>query len=148
MVSLNQFVAQLSGIMWGPWLLILLVGTGIFLTVRLRGIQFRLLFYALFNALGAFGISNMLQANTTAEAVSEVFGIGEVPVGVVLAVLTAMVILGGIKRIADVSSVLHPPFRNLKLGAISVNLISIGMVRVFRLSLIHQATDVSIKRVT
>ncbi len=67
MVSLNQFVAQLSGIVWGPWLLILLVGTGIFLTVRLRGIQFRLLFYALFGALGAFGIGNMVQANTTTD---------------------------------------------------------------------------------
>ncbi len=55
------------------------------------------------------------------------------PVGVVLAVLTGMVILGGIKRIADVSSILHPPFKNLKLGSTSVNLISIGMVQVFRL---------------
>ena len=124
------------------------MGTGILLTVRLRGTQFRLLFYALFGALGAFGIGNMVQPNTTAEAVSEVCGIGKVPVGGVLAVLTAMVILGGIKRIADVSSILHPPFRNLKFGPTSVNHISIGMVQVFRLFFIHQPTDVSIKRVT
>jgi AGCS family alanine or glycine:cation symporter len=47
MESLNSFFSDLSGIVWGPFLLILLVGTGILLTVRLRGIQFRLLFYAL-----------------------------------------------------------------------------------------------------
>ena len=33
--------------MWGPWLLVLLLGTGVILTVRLRGIQFRMLGYAL-----------------------------------------------------------------------------------------------------
>ncbi|HNX92483.1 MAG TPA: sodium:alanine symporter family protein, partial [Syntrophomonas sp.] len=33
--------------MWGPWLLVLLVGTGIFLTFRLGGIQFTHLGYAL-----------------------------------------------------------------------------------------------------
>jgi len=47
MVSLNKFFSDLSGIVWGPWLLCLLVGTGILLTIRLRGIQFRCLFYAL-----------------------------------------------------------------------------------------------------
>lgn len=31
---------QINGIVWGPWLLILLVGTGILMTVRLRGLQF------------------------------------------------------------------------------------------------------------
>ena len=212
MVSLNKFFSDLSGIVWGPWLLCLLVGTGILLTIRLRGIQFRCLVYALrltfakerdgqgdishfgalmtalastigvgniagvstavalggpgaifwmwitalfgmatkysegflavryrkvnangeisggpmyyledglgkrwlgmcfalFGALAAFGIGNMVQANTTAEAITQVAGIGKFPVGILLATLTALVILGGIKRIASVSSVIVP----------------------------------------
>ncbi len=205
-------MADLSGIVWGPWLLLLLVGTGIWLTIRLRGIQFRSLIYALrlafskeregdgdishfgalmtalastigvgniagvstavalggpgavfwmwltalfgmatkysegflavrfrktnangeisggpmyylehglgkkwlgmcfalFGALAAFGIGNMVQANTTAAAINEVVGIGKVPIGIFLAWLTALVILGGIKRIAKVSCILVP----------------------------------------
>ncbi|MCH8313938.1 MAG: sodium:alanine symporter family protein [Nitrospinae bacterium] len=212
MASLNKFFSDLSGIVWGPWLLCLLVGTGILLTIRLRGIQFRCLVYALrlafskeregkgdishfgalmtalastigvgniagvstavalggpgaifwmwitalfgmatkyseaflavryrrvnangeisggpmyylehglgkkwlgmcfalFGALAAFGIGNMVQANTTAEAIAEVAGIGKFPIGIILATLTALVILGGIKRIASVSSILVP----------------------------------------
>ncbi|HDH05959.1 MAG TPA: sodium:alanine symporter family protein, partial [Nitrospirae bacterium] len=36
---------------WGVPLITLLVGTGIYLTVRLRGIQFRTLLYSLYLAL-------------------------------------------------------------------------------------------------
>ena len=43
MNDINRFFADLNGILWGPWLLTLLVGTGIWLTIQLRGIQFRLL---------------------------------------------------------------------------------------------------------
>lgn len=38
---------QINSIVWGPWLLILLVGTGILMTVRLKGLQFRKLGTAL-----------------------------------------------------------------------------------------------------
>ncbi|NIP99035.1 MAG: sodium:alanine symporter family protein, partial [Nitrospinaceae bacterium] len=47
MTQLNRFFETLSGWVWGPWLLALLLGTGVVLTVRLRGLQFRLLGYAL-----------------------------------------------------------------------------------------------------
>ena len=36
---LEKFLGRISDIVWGPPMLILLVGTHIFLTVRLRGIQ-------------------------------------------------------------------------------------------------------------
>ncbi len=198
--------------MWGPWLLILLLGVGFFLTIRLGGIQVRNLFYAFrltfsreregqgdishfgalmtamaatvgmgniagvgtaialggpgavfwmwmtgmvgmatkyaegflavkyrqvnhlgeisggpmyylehglghkwlgccfaaFGALAAFGIGNMIQANTTAEAVSESLGISKIIVGFIMAFLTALVIIGGIKRIAEVASLFVP----------------------------------------
>ncbi|MBH0231222.1 alanine/glycine:cation symporter family protein [Halobacillus yeomjeoni] len=44
---LYNFFDTASGIVWGPVLLILLVGTGVYLTFRLGFLQFRTLFYAL-----------------------------------------------------------------------------------------------------
>ena len=37
--SADRILAQISGWMWGPPLLILLLGTHVFLTIRLRFIQ-------------------------------------------------------------------------------------------------------------
>ncbi len=37
--QLNLFFGWTSGLLWGPWLLILLIGTHIYLTFRLRIIQ-------------------------------------------------------------------------------------------------------------
>jgi alanine or glycine:cation symporter, AGCS family len=37
--TLAEFVKGLSNAVWGPWMLFLLVGTHVFLTIRLRGIQ-------------------------------------------------------------------------------------------------------------
>ena len=212
MNDINRFFADLNGILWGPWLLILLVGTGIWLTIQLRGIQFRLLPYALHltfareregegdvshfgalmialaatigsgniagvatamtlggpgavvwmwiaalfgmatkyaeaflavryrqvnprgeisggpmyyietglgwkwlgicfavcGAVAAFGIGNMVQANTSTLALVKVFSINKEAVGVILAVFTGLVILGGIQRIAQVVSFFVP----------------------------------------
>ncbi|MBO0587926.1 sodium:alanine symporter family protein [Sporosarcina sp. E16_8] len=47
MDGITAFLDKLGGIIWGPPLLILLVGTGIYLTFRLGLIQLRLLPYAL-----------------------------------------------------------------------------------------------------
>ena len=209
---MNIIFASFAGFMWGPWLLALLLGTGFWLTVRLRGIQFRTLFYALrltfskerggegdishfgslmtalaatvgtgniagvstavalggpgaifwmwvtglfgmatkysesflgvkfrrknkqgevsggpmyyldeglkkkwlgicfagFGACAAFGIGNMVQANTTAIAVSNSMGLNGFSVGLFLAIVTGLVVIGGIQRIADVSSYLVP----------------------------------------
>ncbi len=206
MNDLNQALAQLRDVLWGPWLLVLLVGTGIWLTVCLRGIQFRLLGYALklafsperqgpgdvshfgalmialaatvgvgniagvatavaaggpgavvwmwltavfgmatkyaeaflavryretnaagemaggpmyylknglgsrflaglfaaAGALAAFGIGNMVQANTTAQAIEDLTGLAPVWAGIGLAGLTWLVVIGGVRRIARV----------------------------------------------
>lgn len=212
MDTINQFFATVNSILWGPWLLVLLVGTGIWLTILLKGIQFRLLPYALrltfsrertgkgdvshfgalmislaatigvgniagvatavamggpgavvwmwitalfgmttkyaegflavryrqvnhkgeisggpmyyletglgwkwlgvwfavCGALAAFGIGNMVQANTTSAALVEVFPVDKIWIGIVLAVMTGLVILGGVKRIAEVVSLFVP----------------------------------------
>ncbi|MFC7329013.1 alanine/glycine:cation symporter family protein [Marinactinospora rubrisoli] len=53
MAQLQSILDATSSFVWGPWLLIpLLLATGIFMTVRLGGIQFRTLFHALW--LGLF----------------------------------------------------------------------------------------------
>ena len=209
---MNSLFAEFAKLMWGPWLLILLLGTGVWLSICLRGIQIRNLFYAvrltfskewdgegdishfgslmtalaatvgmgniagvstavalggpgaifwmwitglvgmatkysegflavkyryvneygeisggpmyylehglgqkwlgtcfaIFGALAAFGIGNMIQSNTTAKALSETLGTSNFLVGIVLALLTGMVVVGGIKRIADVASYFVP----------------------------------------
>ena len=64
--------------------------------------------FAFLTAAAAFGIGNMVQANSVAEAASASFGISPVVTGLVLAILTALVILGGIRRIAEVTQFLVP----------------------------------------
>lgn len=52
MSSLTTVINAISGFIWGPYLLIpLLLLTGFYLTVRLRGLQFRTLWYSLYLAL-------------------------------------------------------------------------------------------------
>jgi alanine or glycine:cation symporter, AGCS family len=209
---MNSIVAEIAKFMWGPWMLTLLLGTGVWLSICLRGIQIRSLAYAfqltfskerggdgdishfgslmtslaatvgtgniagvstavalggpgaifwmwvtglvgmatkyaegflavkyrhinahgefsggpmyylefglkqkwlgssfaIFGALAAFGIGNMIQSNTIASSLSKTLGTNDFLVGVILALLTGMVILGGIKRIADVTSYFVP----------------------------------------
>jgi AGCS family alanine or glycine:cation symporter len=64
--------------------------------------------FALLTALAAFGIGNMVQANSVAESLRASFAVAPAVAGGVLVVVTGVVILGGIKRIADVTQYLVP----------------------------------------
>ena len=217
MDSLKTLFDTLGGWVWGPYMLVLLVGTGVYLTVRLMGIQFTLLPFALkqaftpqkkvegekqegdishfgalmtalsatigtgniagvatavvvggpgavfwmwitaifgmatkygegvlavkyrvqnskgemsggpmyyiergmkkkwlamlfagFATIASFGIGSSVQSNSVAQSIHASFGIDGWITGVVLTVFTAVVILGGIKSISKVSSVLVP----------------------------------------
>ncbi len=214
MTQFEDFLGQVSGWVWGPWLLVLLVGTGIFLTFRLSFLQFSLLPYSLklafskkqdkksegdishfqalmtalaatigtgniagvatavfiggpgavlwmwlsalfgmatkyaeailavkyrvknkngemsggpmyyldkglnakwlgvlfafFGAFAAFGIGNMVQSNSVADAVQTTFNVPGWVTGLILMVLTGLVILGGIKSIGRVVAYLVP----------------------------------------
>ncbi|MCF6411240.1 alanine/glycine:cation symporter family protein [Pseudalkalibacillus salsuginis] len=214
MTQFEDFLGQVSGWVWGPWLLVLLVGTGIFLTFRLSFLQFSLLPYSLklafskkqdkksegdishfqalmtalaatigtgniagvatavfiggpgavlwmwlsalfgmatkyaeailavkyrvknkngemsggpmyyldkglnakwlgvlfafFGAFAAFGIGNMVQSNSVADAVQTTFNVPGWATGLILMVLTGLVILGGIKSIGRVVAYLVP----------------------------------------
>ena len=232
---MNIFFSNFASLMWGPWLLILLLGVGFWLTFRLGGIQFRNLFYALrlafskerkgegdishfgalmtamaatvgmgniagvstavalggpgaifwmwitglvgmatkysesflavkyrqvnhngeisggpmyylehglgqkwlgvcfaiFGSCAAFGIGNMIQANTAANAVATSMGTSKFSVGIILSVLTAMVILGGIKRISEVASIFVPFMVAIYfIGALIVILTHLGQLGV------------------
>ncbi len=64
--------------------------------------------FALLGAIAAFGIGNMVQANSVADAVKTLFQIPVWQTGLVMTVLTAAVILGGLSRIAAVAAKLVP----------------------------------------
>lgn len=64
--------------------------------------------FAIFTALAAFGIGNMTQANATAKIFESTFNIAPLATGLVLMVLTALVILGGIRSIGRFTSFLVP----------------------------------------
>ncbi len=64
--------------------------------------------FALFGGLAGFGIGNMVQANGVSSAMHNAFGIETWVTGLVLAVFTAAVVLGGIKRIGAVAERLVP----------------------------------------
>ena len=51
-MTFADFVAKLNGVAWGPWMLILLVGTGIYLSARVGFIQFGKFGYVMKNTLG------------------------------------------------------------------------------------------------
>ncbi len=49
--QIEALVGQIGAFAWGPPMLIFLVGTGLYLTIALRGLQFRKLWYSLWLAL-------------------------------------------------------------------------------------------------
>lgn len=59
-------------------------------------------------SLAAFGIGNMVQANSVADSLNATFGVPPSLSGVVMALLAGVVILGGIRRIGEVTEILVP----------------------------------------
>ena len=75
-----------------------------------RGLNMRwlALLFAVFTALASFGIGCTVQANSIALLANETFGLPTWVVGVAVSLLTALVIMGGVKSIARVCEVLVP----------------------------------------
>ena len=75
-----------------------------------RGLNMKWLavLFAAFTSVTAFGIGNMVQANSISTLVNEAFQIPMWVTGLILATLTAFVIIGGIKSIAKVCERLVP----------------------------------------
>lgn len=64
--------------------------------------------FAFFAVIASFGIGNMTQANSIASALNETFHFPVSIVGIVITVLALLIIVGGIKTISKVSSVVVP----------------------------------------
>ncbi len=79
----------------------------------LYGLNFKTLavLFAAFTLIASFGIGNMVQANSVVDGLAYVFpGIIDyrLGIGVIIAILVGLVIIGGIKRIARVTSRIVP----------------------------------------
>lgn len=83
--------------------------------------------FALFGAIAGFGIGNGVQANSVADALNSSFGVDARITGLCLFLAVGAVVLGGIKRIAEVASVLVPVMAVLYLlVGLSIIAMSIG----------------------
>lgn len=64
--------------------------------------------FAIFGGLAGFGIGNMVQSNAIADGLNGAFGVPEWGAGLATMLLTALVVLGGIRRIGAVAQALVP----------------------------------------
>ncbi len=79
--------------------------------------------------LAAFGIGNTVQSNSVAHAVETSFGLSTWASGLIIAALAGTVIIGGIRRIAEIASALVPFMAIVYVaGALVVILVNIGEV--------------------
>jgi alanine or glycine:cation symporter, AGCS family len=79
--------------------------------------------FAFFTLIASFGAGNMVQANATAGVFLQVFNIPIEVTGVILAVLTGLVIVGGIQSIGRFTSFFVPLMILLYFGVIVLTLI-------------------------
>ncbi len=97
-------------------------------------------FFAFAAIWASFGAANMFQTNQVALILNENFQIAPLVTGLVLAVLTGIVIIGGIRRIAHVTSVLVPLMGGLYiLGALIVILMHVDLVPGLLWQIVHDA---------
>lgn len=77
--------------------------------------------FAAFCALASFGIGNLSQLNSIAGNLQAAFGVPEAVTGAVLAAVSAVILLGGLKRVAAVAERLVPAMALLYIvGALTV----------------------------
>lgn len=78
-------------------------------------------FFAVATVISSFGTGNLPQINGISNSLFATFGINKIATGLVLSILLGLVIIGGIKRIAKVTSRLVPAMALLYLiGAVGV----------------------------
>ena len=75
-----------------------------------NGLGFRQLAaaFSFFGFLSSFGIGNMVQANSLSAGAQALFGLSKPICGIILSILCAAVLIGGIKRISSVAEILVP----------------------------------------
>jgi AGCS family alanine or glycine:cation symporter len=85
--------------------------------------------FALFGTLAGFGIGNGVQAHEMALALKTSLGVPELLTGVVMAVITFLVLIGGIERIGKVTEVVVPFMAIVYVvGALVIMLVHLGEI--------------------
>lgn len=79
--------------------------------------------FALFGSLAGFGLANTVQSNTVSQVLHNNFNIPTLLSGLVMAFMVALVLLGGIKRIAQVAGKLVPLMTVIYLLATAIILV-------------------------
>lgn len=72
------------------------------------GSKWLAILFSLFGFMASFGIGSAVQANSLSTNLSNAFPISTKTIGIILAILAALVLMGGIKRIATVAEILVP----------------------------------------
>jgi AGCS family alanine or glycine:cation symporter len=106
-----------------------------------RGLNSRFLaaMFAVTASIAAFGIGNMVQANSVADAVEDLTGSPPLVTGLVLSFATALVLLGGVQGIARTASTIVPVMIVLYIGgAVTILVLSYDRIpEIFWLVLSH-----------
>lgn len=85
--------------------------------------------FAVATVICSFGTGNLPQSNGIATSIEETFGFDPMVVGGVLAILLGLVIIGGIKRIAEVTSKIVPIMAVIYIiGALAVIFANLGNI--------------------
>lgn len=79
-----------------------MLGGPMYALERGLGVKWLGVLFAIFTAIAAFGIGNMVQSNAIAKLTGKTFGLSPLSTGLALTVLVGLVILGGIRWIARV----------------------------------------------
>lgn len=85
-----------------------MLGGPMYALERGLGWKWMAILFALFTAIAAFGIGNTVQANAIATLTNETYGISPYITGAILCLLAGAVIIGGVKSIARVCTMLVP----------------------------------------
>lgn len=86
-------------------------------------------FFAACGSITAFGTGCMVQSNAISSALESTFSVDPATTGVVLTILTATVVLGGIKNISKVASLLVPGMAGLYIiGAFTILVMNYNLI--------------------
>lgn len=102
------------------------VGGPMYYITKGMGMKWLAILFAVFGGFASFGIGASVQANALAGCVNATFGASTQVIGIVVAVLGALIFIGGIKRIANVTEFLVPFMSILYIvGAIVVLIVNV-----------------------
>jgi len=109
------------------------------------GLKWLGVFFAISAAIAAFGIGNMVQSNSVAAVLTNAFGISSWVTGIVICIASGLVIIGGIKSIAKVTSTVVPfMIVFYLLGALYILIQNFAMVpEAFKLIFYHAFSPVA-----